>query len=42
MDKIYQVDQHGHLPEVEEEVLTHYPIGLSILAPNRRQRLSGI
>jgi hypothetical protein len=41
MDEIYQADQHGHMPEVKEEVLTHHPIGLSNSMPDWRQRLSG-
>jgi hypothetical protein len=40
MDKIYQADQHGHLPEVEKEILVHCLMGLSILVPDRCQRLS--
>jgi hypothetical protein len=42
MDKIYQADRHGHLPEVEKEILTNCLIGLSVSAPDRCQHLSGI
>jgi hypothetical protein len=35
-DEIYQADRHGHLPKAEEEVLTHYPIGLSISVSDQR------
>jgi hypothetical protein len=32
MDKIYRANRHGHMPEVKEEVFTHYPIELFNLA----------
>jgi hypothetical protein len=41
-DKIYQANQHGHLPKVEKEIPVHCLIGLSISAPDQHQCLSDI
>jgi hypothetical protein len=42
MDKIYQADQHTHLPEVKKEILVHCLIGLSGSASNQCHRLSSV